>query len=209
MASPDWAAWQARFAARASRPLPPVHLPELPEAQRVALAASLATFQLGEAGEGRIAHQIQTWVHPSIDNHYRSSLGLFVREEARHGQLLGHMVRSLGGQRARHNWTEVLFRRGRRLLGIRLKLLVLLAAEVAAKVFYGVLAEGLPPSDLRDALLEIAQDEALHLDFHTAFFQAQVRGLGARCVFLGAWWAVSTAACLAVALDHRHTLAAV
>lgn len=208
MHSPDWRAWRARFDARATRPLPDVSPPTLPAAQRAALAASLAVFQLGEAGEGRIAHQIDRCTLSAIDDDYRAALKRFVAEEGRHGRILGQMVRATGGQLARHNWTEGLFRHGRRLMGVRLKLLVLLAAEVVAVVFYAALAQALPRSPLRQALLEIVDDEAIHLDFHVAFFQTQTPGLLARGVFAATWWAVCSAACLVVAWDHRRTLAA-
>src|SRR3712207_9596320 len=83
------------------------------------------------------------------------------------------MVRALGGKLLGRNWTERLFVRGRRLLGLRLKLMVLLVAEVVGGAFYGLLVSRLPPGPLRRGLEEICEDERHHLRFHGDFFSAQ------------------------------------
>lgn len=187
------------------RPLPAIVLPALSADQRVALARSLARFQLGEAGEGRIAHEIERAVLDGIDDDYRAALKLFVREEGRHGRILGVMVNALRGRLLGRQWTERLFVHARRALGLRFKLLVLQAAEVIGISFYGALAAALPPCPLRQALDELCADEEHHLAFHRDFFRRQ-RGLGAWALWL-AWWPLSWAAALTVAIDHRRTLA--
>ena len=53
-----WSDWQEYFEANARRPLPFVSAPALDGAARERLAESLARFQIGESGEGRIAHEI-------------------------------------------------------------------------------------------------------------------------------------------------------
>ncbi len=78
------------------------------------------------------------------------------------------------------NWTERLFVFARRLLGLRLKLMVLLVAEVVGGAFYGLLASRLPEGALRRGLEQICEDEEHHLDFHGT----SSRGRG------GAWWGV-------------------
>ena len=205
----DWAAWRQHFADRAHRPLPAVDgdLP-LAEADRAALADSLAVFQLGESGEGRIAHQIDRAQLAGIDGDYRAALKLFVAEEGRHARILGQMVRAAGGRLLSQSWTEGLFRHGRRLMGVRLKLLVLLAAEVIAVVFYGAIARATAGSSLGAALVQIIEDEDHHLAFHLDFFRTQTRSLPRQALFLAAWWAVGAAACLVVAWDHRRCLKA-
>jgi hypothetical protein len=203
-----WSDWRRHFEMNRQRPVPQglERAEEVPEAWRSELAASLATFQLGEAGEGRVAHEIDRAKVPGIDADYRASLKLFVAEEGRHARILGLMVRGLGGKLLARNWTERLFVFGRRLLGLRLKMMVLLAAEVVGGSFYGLLASRLPEGGLRRALEEICEDEQHHLDFHGEFFARQGWGVAMRAVWQAAWWSIALAAMSVVLVDHRRTL---
>jgi hypothetical protein len=203
-----WSDWRRHFEMNRRRPLPEGldQMEAVPEGWRGALAASLATFQLGEAGEGRIAHEIDSAQLPGIDADYRAGLKLFVAEEGRHARILGLMVRGLGGKLLGRNWTERLFVFGRRLLGLRLKLMVLLVAEVVGGAFYGLLASRLPAGGLRRALEQICEDEGHHLDFHGDFFARQGWGLWGRAAWQVTWWSLALAAMGVVMMDHRRTL---
>ncbi len=205
-----WSDWRRHFELNRRRALPEgLEQPlQVPEAWRPALLASLATFQLGESGEGRIAHEIDRVEVPGIDADYRAALKLFVAEEGRHARILGLMVRGLGGKVLARNWTERLFVFGRRLLGVRLKLVVLLVAEVIGGAFYGLLASRLPQGSMRRALEQICEDEQHHLDFHGEFFARQGFGVAMRAAWQVAWWSLAMAAMGAVLVDHRRTLRA-
>ena len=157
-----WAEWRSHFEGNSTRKLPGITAAEVPEAWRGALVRSLARFQLGEAGEGRIARQIDSALLQGIDADYRAALKLFVAEEGRHARILALMVGALGGALLRETWTARLFVHARRLAGVRFKLLVLLAAEVIGIGFYGMLAARLPPGSMRAALEEMCADEAAH-----------------------------------------------
>lgn len=203
----SWNRWRHHFERNAERPLPAGSDPgPIDGARRRELARSLARFQLGEAGEGRIAREIWSARLAGIDDDYRVALGLFVKEEGRHARILADLVRRLDGTLLRATWTERLFVAGRRLLGARLKLLVLLAAEVIGIAFYGLLADALPRGLVRRALLELCGDEEHHLSFHVDFFRTQTRTLLSRALFRAGWWTVGSAAALAVLWDHRATL---
>ncbi len=213
-----WAEWRAHFERNRARDLPRISAAEIPEAWRRTLSRSLARFQLGEAGEGRIARQIDAVLLPAIDADYRAALKLFVAEEGRHGRILALMVRALDGVLLRETWTARLFVHARRLLGVRFKLLVLLAAEVIGIGFYGLLAERLascvagqagssPAGPLGAALEQICADEDAHLQFHADFFRSQATSPVARLAFSTLWWIVASAAAAAVLFDHRATLA--
>jgi hypothetical protein len=205
----DWSAWRQHFESYAKRPEPEVpRADEVPAQWRGPLRASLAKFQLGESGEGRIAHEIDRVQLPGVDGDYRAALKRFVAEEGRHARILAKMVLALEGRLLHRNWTEKLFVRARRLLGVRLKLLVLLAAEVIGIGFYGMLSERLPSGALRRALGQICGDERLHLAFHADFFRAQGTTRLRRWLFWSAWQCIGTAAALAVWIDHASTLRA-
>ncbi|WP_096327941.1 hypothetical protein [Nannocystis exedens] len=189
--------------------MPAIAAEGVPEAWRAPLVRSLAIFQVGESGEGRIVREVERSRLAGIDADYRAALKLFVKEEGRHARILAAMVRALGGSLRRTTWTDHLFVGGRRLLGLRLKLLVLLAAEVIGISFYGLLAERLQNDcPIGQALREICGDEEAHLEFHAAFFRGQTTSPWRRAVFSAAWFSVAAAACAVVLVDHRPTLRA-
>jgi hypothetical protein len=179
---------------------------ELGPREAQALAWSLARFQIGETGEGRIVGVVATTEMAGIDDDYRVALALFVREEGRHAHILARLVRALGGDLLATTWTERAFVRVRRLAGVRCKLLAMFAAEVVGIGFYGALAARLPPGATRAALEQLARDERAHLGFHRRFFALQAPGGWRRALFLAAWHAVAPAAALVVLWDHRRTL---
>jgi hypothetical protein len=206
--NPNWNKWLKHFKKNA---LAPVResietISSLSDEKLIALHRSLAIFQLGEAGEGRIAKQIDSVNIFGVNNTYRECIKLFVKEEGRHGRILALMVRSLGGKIIEHNWTESLFSFGRRLLGIRLKLLVLLAAEAVSVVFYKIFIRELPLSGMRAALIEITRDEEFHLRFHQEFLKIRMETILHKTIFKLIWRLITLLAFIVVILDHHKSL---
>jgi hypothetical protein len=196
--------WRRHFEMQAARPLPVADgAPELRRELVAPLVRSLARFQKGESGEGRIAHEIDRVAIDGIDDDYRAALKLFVREEGRHGRILGEQLRALGGHLLEETWTNRLFVVGRRMLGVRLKLVVLLVvAEAVSLMAYGALINALPPGALRRALEQIREDERAHLVFHRDFFATQTRTWPSRMVFSALVGSIGVAAGAVVLLDH-------
>ena len=202
-----WSRWRAHFERNRARALPPTDTArELPPAKAAALAWSLARFQIGETGEGRIVGAVAASPMAGIDDDYRRALALFIEEEGRHARILGELVDRLGGQLLTTTWTERMFVWARRLVGIRCKLLTMFAAEVIGIGFYGALGAALPPGATRRALEQIARDERAHLRFHRRFFEIQAPNGWRRALFLVAWFLLASAAALVVLWDHRRTL---
>jgi hypothetical protein len=221
----SWTDWRSHFERSAARPLPGaldfhahgataahLHDGEAGTAAvtdvRVPLARVLARFQLGESGEGRIAHEIDRAALPGIDGDYRRALKLFVKEEGRHARILASIVRALGGRLIRRGPSERIFRAVRRMLGVRFKLLVLQIAEIMGGSFYPLLAERLGATPAGAALAEIAADEAHHLRFHAAFLRAQAARPAARVGLRAALWLIGVAALGAVIIENRRDLRA-
>ncbi len=125
-----WENWAKFFALRSNRELPALELDRDYSALPASLARSLAIFQLGESGGGMIVRQALHNKLSGLDEYYAAAMALFVEEEHRHANILAMCVRLLGGTLIRGNWTARLFVFGRRLIGLRLKVTVLLAAEV-------------------------------------------------------------------------------
>ena len=202
-----WVRWCEYFAARSSRPAPRI-LPDDSRLTKVpaSVARSLAIFQLGESGGGSVIEQARRSRIPGIDANYAEAMALFVAEEHRHAELLASCVRALRGKLIRNNWAARLFLFGRRLIGLRLKVMVLLAAEVIGICYYQLLSVRLPDGELRDVLAEISADEKAHLRFHCDFLQRQVGNALRRTVFVCSWRLLVIAAALVVMADHRSAL---
>jgi hypothetical protein len=201
-----WKKWTIFFLARSNRDLPTLEKDRDYSALPASLARSLAIFQLGESGGGTIIHQAWHNNLPGLDEYYAAAMALFVEEEHRHANLLAMCVRWLDGTLIRSNWTARLFVFARRLLGLRMKVMILLAAEVVGLCYYHLLATYLPTSRLREQLLEIVEDERAHLYFHCAFLRSQVRNSWQKRLFVCLWRAIMMAASLVVLIDHRHAI---
>ena len=198
----DWTTWRQFFAGRGDRPLPALeghgryaHLPS-------SLARSLAIFQLGESGGGTIIDQAGNSRLPQIDDDYAQAMALFVREEHRHADILAICVKQLGGELIESNWTARLFVGARRLIGLRMKVLVLLAAEVVGICYYHFLAGRLAGTPMAAWLSEMVQDEQSHLDFHCQFLRGQTDRPWKRSLFRVVWRTTMLFAAIAVLLDH-------
>jgi hypothetical protein len=199
-----WSSWRRTFEQRRDRPLPAVDDGSaLPAGWSTVLATSLAVFQAGETGEGRVVAQARSARWACIDDDYRAALTLFVAEEGRHARILGAQRRALGADAATSPWSASLFRWGRGSAGLRTKLLVLWSAEIAAIVGYQALADRLPHGALRRALTEIIADERDHLMFHTAFFRLATPAGPARWAAAAGLTAGTAAAVAVLWADHR------
>lgn len=203
---PGWRRWRQFFESRAERPLPALDMCTDYTSLPKSLANSLAIFQLGESGGGTIVAQARASLLPGVDGDYAEAIAYFVEEEHRHANILAMCVRMLGGELKRSNWTARLFVAGRRLMGLRLKILVLLAAEVVGICYYMALASALPASPMRSWLAGIVDDERAHLEFHCRFLNSQVTNSSRRRLFIAAWRSVMVAAAVVVMIDHRRTI---
>ena len=204
----NWEKWQQFFASRSERQLPELDTAEDYSELPDSLAKSLAIFQLGESGGGTIIEQARQSAIRDIDCHYANAMHLFVEEEHRHAEILAICIRNLGGNLIKQNWTAKLFVYARRLVGLRLKVLVLLAAEVVGICYYHLLATKLPQSRLKSLLAQLVNDERAHLHFHTDFLRTQTHSAWRRAVFVCAWRVTMFAAGVVVLLDHRKALKA-
>ena len=202
----SWRAFRVQFQRRRDRGRPEVGDLNSSEGDRRALATSLAVFQCGEAGEGRIAREVDTIVLPGIDRDYRLCVKLFVAEEARHAALLAEIVRAVGGELLTKNRSENLFRFLRRALGFRFKIVVLLLAEIVGRAYYLTVARVYKGTWLATALEEIAADEGRHLVFHSRFLARASHHAAVPLILALALVCLTCAATLHVAFGHRRAL---
>lgn len=202
----DWQKWRLFFANRSDRRLPALKTSEDYSNIPGSVAQSLAIFQLGESGGGTVIEQARRSTIPGVDEHYADAMQYFVDEEHRHAEILAICVRNLRGSLIRTNWTAKLFVSARRMIGLRLKVLVLLAAEVVGICYYHLIATRLPPSRLQSMLAQIVDDERAHLYFHCDFLRTQTQVAWRRTLFLVAWRLTMIAAAVVVLIDHRRAI---
>jgi rubrerythrin len=177
----------------------------VPEAARRPLVASVRRFQLGESGDGR---QLIRNAERAGDPEYVRAIGLFVAEEQQHAALLLRLLGHLGGTPMSRHWSDSIFVRLRRLLGLRTELMVLSVAEVVALSYYGGLASAAPDPVTRAVAARIVDDENAHVRFqrdrlHAGFANSRTP---LRLLALVVWWVVAIGATVVVAVDHRGVL---
>jgi hypothetical protein len=177
----------------------------LTDDQRRILLPSLQDFQLGESSEGRHGQaRAATYASQIGDPHYAEAVRLFFAEENRHAGYLAcylglHGVRPIG-----RSWTDFVFRRVRRLMGLELLLTVLLTAELIGEVYYRAVRAATACPALRAICAQLLRDERMHVRFHVERFRFLRRGRAEARTKMqdGLWQCFFVATSMAV--WHKH-----
>ncbi|MEU5263951.1 ferritin-like domain-containing protein [Amycolatopsis sp. NPDC021455] len=167
------------------------------------VARSVQRFQVGEAGDG--ANLI---AKAAGDGGYLATVELFVAEEQNHARMLAELLGAAGVPTIQTHWSDTVFVRLRRALGLRLELMVLLIAEVVALRYYRALRDGTGDPLVTQVAARILADEERHVPFHChrlrAAFDRFPRGL--RAAVFGAWRVLLLGVTITVAADHGRAL---
>jgi hypothetical protein len=181
----------------------------LTDEQRAVLISSLQDFQLGESSEGRHGRgRAAAYADGIGDSHYAEAIRLFFAEENQHASYLERYLRSHGVEPIGRSWTDFVFRRVRRLMGLEVLLTVLLTAELIGEVYYRAVRAATRCPTLRAICAQLLRDERMHVRFHVERFQFLRRGRSRVRTALqdGLWRVFFTATCLAVWLKHGRAL---
>lgn len=172
------------------------------------LIASVRRFQLGESGDGA---QLLRKAAEAGDLEYLSAARLFIAEEQQHAALLLRLLGYLGGEPMSRHWSDAVFVRLRRLMGLRTELMVLTVAEVVALSYYGGLAAAGPDSVVRAVAARIVDDEHAHVRFQQQRLRAGFADsrVPVRLLAFGLWWLTAVGATVVVAVDHGRLLDAI
>jgi hypothetical protein len=172
------------------------------------LIASVRRFQLGESGDGA---QLLRKAAEAGDLEYLSAARLFIAEEQQHAALLLRLLEYLGGEPMSRHWSDAVFVRLRRLMGLRTELMVLTVAEVVALSYYGGLAAAGPDSVVRAVTARIVDDEHAHVRFQKQRLRAGFADsrVPVRLLAFGLWWLTAVGATVVVAVDHGRLLDAI
>jgi hypothetical protein len=202
-------AWGEHFRRNVDRQLEiPWHAAiEFCDAERRALIPSLRDFQLGESSEGRHGLARAAAYGKRIgDPHYAETIRLFFIEENRHAAYLAHYLEIQGAETIGRSWTDFVFRRVRRLMGLETLLTVLLTVELIAEVYYRAIRNATQCPALRRICTQILRDEKRHVQFHVERFAILRRGRWRirSALHRAIWRCFFAGTCLAAWVKHRR-----
>jgi hypothetical protein len=149
------------------------------------IVRSLQRFQLGESGDGA---NLAAKAALSGDESYAKAVRLFIAEEQEHARLLAALLTAANAQLISSHWSDAVFTRLRRALGLRLELMVLFVAESVALSYYRSCRDGTGDPLATEVARRILADEERHVRFHS-----QRLGLALAGLPTVAWLAVSCA----------------
>jgi hypothetical protein len=165
------------------------------------LIPSIQEFQLGESSDGaNLKRLARCYAAETGDVAYPQAMDLFIAEEHRHSRYLGRFLDLAGAPRLQSSWSDSIFRRLRRAMGLELMLVALLTAELISKVYYRALHAASSSLLLRRICAQLLRDERKHVEFQVERLQMLRRNrskwrrsltnAGHRILFAGACLAV-------------------
>ncbi|MDW6060510.1 ferritin-like domain-containing protein [Streptomyces sp. FXJ1.4098] len=170
-----------------------------------AVWASIQRFQVGEDGDGA---NLVGKADEAGDGDYAQAVRLFVAEEQNHARLLARLLAAGGVPTLTGHWSDTVFVRLRRLMGLRMELLVLMIAEVVALRYYRALRDGTDDPLTSDVAGRILSDEQRHVPFHCERLHTSLAELPrvTRRPVMALWQLLLLAVSLVVAVDHGPAL---
>ncbi|MEV0633477.1 ferritin-like domain-containing protein [Streptomyces sp. NPDC050619] len=170
-----------------------------------AVWAGIQRFQVGEDGDGA---NLMAKADRAGDPDYARAVRLFVAEEQNHARLLAQLLAAGGMPTLAGHWSDEVFVRLRRLMGLRVELLVLMVAEVVALRYYRALRDGSDDALTSDVAGRILADEERHVPFHCERLHAALGELARpwRRPVMALWQVLLCAVSGVVAVDHGRGL---
>jgi hypothetical protein len=182
------AGWLAYFRANLAvcRPIPWERGAEVTPDELSAIAASLRGWQLGETSDGRhLRAAAARYAEQVGDPDYLAAVELFIREEQRHGELIGRFLDLAGVGRARSDWGDRLFRIARYCVtDMEVWTTPVVMVETLAVVYYNALRRATGSAVLRAVCSQILADEVPHLRFQCERLAILFRRRGRRTLRL-------------------------
>jgi hypothetical protein len=163
------AEWAAYFRANAGRqrPVPWQTGAGATATELEAIAASLRGWQLGETSDGsHLRAAAAGYCRKVGDADFADAVELFIREEQRHGELLGRFLDLAGVGRTRSDWGDRLFRYARYCLrDMEAWTTPVVMVETLAVVYYNAIRRATRSAVLSAICSQILADEIPHLHF--------------------------------------------
>jgi hypothetical protein len=142
------------------------------------ITRSLQAWQLGETSDGRHLRAAAVRYAQQVgDPDYVPAVELFIREEQRHGELLGRFLDLAGVGRVQADWGDRLFRTARYFLtDMEVWTTPVVMVETLALVYYNAIRRATQSAVLRAICAQILADEVPHLRFQCERLAAIFRG---------------------------------
>lgn len=208
------AAWVEYFRknAVARRALPWGRGARLTDEECAAIGRSLQAWQLGETSDGRHLRAAAARYSERVgDADYPAAIDLFIREEQRHGAMLGRFLDRAGIGRIRANWGDQLFRAARYwLTNMEAWTTPVVMVETLAMVYYNAIRRATGSPLLQAICRQILADEVPHVRFQCERLARLLRDRP----YLGLWLTMGAqrlgflGVLLLVWLGHRRALRA-
>jgi hypothetical protein len=207
----DLPVWLAHFRSQAAHPrqVPALLDDTLSLRERRLIAASIATFQLGESSDGaQLRGAVRRHCQSQDDHALPEIFALFIAEEQRHASLLGEFMQDHEIPRREKAISDTVFRALRRLGGLEARLRILLTAEIIGIVYYRALEMVTDCRRLQILCRTLVADELAHVAFESQLLLASKnRRSGVAKLLAGAWeQCLLSAAALIVWATHRPVL---
>lgn len=141
------------------------------------IQSSIQQFQKGEQSEGK---HLYAFAKKMGDPTYTETIRLFILEEQKHAFVLGKFMDRESIPRIYGHWVDHTFRWLRKLAGLENTVLILVTAEIIAKVYYQALFDATASNLLRKICAQILQDEDQHIAFQAqtlSYFYKQKKSL--------------------------------
>jgi hypothetical protein len=206
----DLPIWLAHFRSQAAHPrqVPPTLDDTLSGRERRLIAASIATFQLGESSDGaQLRAAVRRHCGDQADHPLVEIFDLFIAEEQRHARLLGDFMQDHEIPEISGAVTDRAFRLLRHCGGLGSRLRLLVIAELIGIVYYRALEVVTDCRRLQILCRTLVADELVHVAFESQVLLAlRTRRPGVAKLLTGWEQCLLGAAALAVWLTHRQVL---
>jgi hypothetical protein len=207
----DLPVWLAHFRSQSAHPrqVPAALDDTLTLRERRLIAASIATFQLGESSDGaRLRAAVRRHCHARDDHGLPEIFDLFIAEEQRHASLLAGFMQDHEIPAREGALTDAAFRSLRHLGGLEARVRILVTAEIIGIVYYRALEVVTDCRRLQILCRSLVADELAHVAFESQLLLAFRNGrTGFAKLLAGAWeQCLLTGAALVVWATHRRVL---
>jgi hypothetical protein len=136
--------------------------------ERHLIAASIATFQLGEQSSGsNLLRAAYLFAQEHDAGEVARITELLIGEEQQHATLLRNFMAAHGIPTREHHWTDRVFRQLRKLAELEFALGILLSAELIGNVYYRALEAATQCQRLRLLCRMLVADELAHVGFES------------------------------------------